>query len=99
MLAHIKYNSITDSSIDVLIMAVIINRSGSTRFFKSCQWIQVTCDYLFDLNFRSWLKHLSIYLSNIISTSMEILQVLFGESEMILFLMKILLNLFSRGIM
>jgi len=97
MVHRFQHNDITDSAIDLFIMVVISGRSRSTYFFKSQVgngskseyfFRDLLGDYLLDINFRSWSKQFEYFyiLFYIISAPMQILQALFEESEIILFL-------------
>ena len=94
MVSHSKHTGITHSSIDLLIIAVISGRSWSTYFFKiKVGSGSMSHDLFGDLIVISLISTSevgrnisSIFPLNKITASMDILQVVFGVSEMILFL-------------
>ena len=91
MVACFEHNDITDSSIDLLIMAVISYRCLSIYFFKSQVSNGSKSHDLFGDLVIIFLtaaseagRNTSItFRLSVITTSIEILHVLFGESEMI----------------
>ena len=70
MVAHYRHNGFTDSTMDLLIIAIISGKCWSAHFFKgqlgsgskSRDLFGDFGDYLLDLNLRSWSKYFENYL-------------------------------------